>query len=136
VDDRWVVDTFVKKLILLSFLTQPNVLAHSGPGRPRSFDKIPLKFEDWHENDFRRSRIRAVPGALVRYGAYIAPGAVLMPSFVNIGAHIGAGTMIDTWATVGSCAQVGERCHISGGTGLGGVLEHLRERPQHRVRPG
>jgi 2,3,4,5-tetrahydropyridine-2-carboxylate N-succinyltransferase/putative acetyltransferase len=124
-----VVDTFVKKLILLSFLTHRNAVAASGPGRPKTFDKIPLKFADWDEGDFQRSRIRVVPGAVVRYGAHVAPGAVLMPSFVNIGAHIGAGTMIDTWATVGSCAQVGERCHISGGAGLGGVLEPIGDNP-------
>ncbi|GAA3084527.1 2,3,4,5-tetrahydropyridine-2,6-dicarboxylate N-succinyltransferase [Streptosporangium carneum] len=129
VDGSWVVDTFVKKLILLSFLTHRNTVAKSGPGQPRTFDKVPLKFEDWDESDFQKSRVRVVPGAVVRRGAHVAPGAVLMPSFVNIGAYIGAGTMIDTWATVGSCAQVGERCHISGGAGLGGVLEPIGDDP-------
>jgi 2,3,4,5-tetrahydropyridine-2-carboxylate N-succinyltransferase/putative acetyltransferase len=129
VDGFWVVDTFVKKLILLSFLTHRNAAAQTGSGQPKSFDKVPLKFEDWSESDFQKSKLRVVPGAVVRYGAHIAPGAVLMPSFVNIGAYVGAGTMIDTWATVGSCAQVGERCHISGGAGLGGVLEPIGDDP-------
>jgi 2,3,4,5-tetrahydropyridine-2,6-dicarboxylate N-succinyltransferase len=129
VGGSWIVDTFVKKLILLSFLTHQNALAESGSGRPKSFDKVPLKFEAWEEPDFQKSRVRVVPGAVVRYGAYVAPGAVLMPSFVNIGAYVGAGTMIDTWATVGSCAQVGERCHISGGAGIGGVLEPIGDEP-------
>lgn len=125
----WVVDTFVKKLILLSFLTDDNSLAHAAPGRPKSYDKIPLKFEAWTAEDFAAARIRVVPGAVVRRGAYLAPGVVLMPSFVNVGAYVDEGTMIDTWATVGSCAQVGKRCHISGGAGLGGVLEPLGDDP-------
>jgi len=129
VDGAWVVDTFVKKLILLSFLTRRNTVAEAGPGRPKSYDKVPLKFDRWEEPDFEKARIRIVPGAVVRYGAYVAPGVVLMPSFVNIGAYVGAGTMIDAWATVGSCAQVGERCHISGGAGLGGVLEPIGDDP-------
>ncbi|MEV7597690.1 2,3,4,5-tetrahydropyridine-2,6-dicarboxylate N-succinyltransferase [Kitasatospora sp. NPDC089797] len=129
VDGAWVTDTFVKKLILLSFLIHDNRPAQSGPGRPRTFDKVPLKFEDWQESDFQKARIRVVPGAVVRHGAHVAPGAVLMPSFVNIGAYIGPGTMIDTWATVGSCAQVGARCHVSGGAGLGGVLEPIGDDP-------
>jgi len=127
--DRWVVDTWVKKLILLSFLTHDTVVADSGPGRPRTFDKVPLKFEGWDDAAFRAARVRVVPGAVVRFGAHVAPGAVLMPCFVNIGAHVGAGTMVDTWATVGSCAQVGERCHISGGAGIGGVLEPIGDQP-------
>ncbi|GAA3753273.1 2,3,4,5-tetrahydropyridine-2,6-dicarboxylate N-succinyltransferase [Salinactinospora qingdaonensis] len=125
----WAVDTFVKKLILLSFRTRPNVVAESGAGRPKSFDRIPLKFEGWSAADFHKSGVRVVPGAVVRQGAHVAPGAVLMPCFVNTGAYVGAGTMIDTWATVGSCAQVGERCHISGGAGLGGVLEPIGDDP-------
>ncbi|MEU5427059.1 2,3,4,5-tetrahydropyridine-2,6-dicarboxylate N-succinyltransferase [Streptomyces olivoreticuli] len=129
VDGAWVADTFVKKLILLSFPLGRNELADSGPGRPRTFDKVPLKFEDWQEADFEKARIRVVAGAVVRRGAHVAPGAVLMPSFVNIGAYVGAGTMVDTWATVGSCAQVGERCHISGGAGIGGVLEPIGDSP-------
>jgi 2,3,4,5-tetrahydropyridine-2-carboxylate N-succinyltransferase/putative acetyltransferase len=129
VDGRWVVDTFTKKLILLSFLTMESAVAASAPGRPRTFDKLPLKFETWEAADFESSRVRVVPGAVVRYGAYLGPGVVLMPSFVNVGAYVGAGTMIDTWATVGSCAQIGERCHISGGAGIGGVLEPIGEEP-------
>ncbi|MFJ8586471.1 2,3,4,5-tetrahydropyridine-2,6-dicarboxylate N-succinyltransferase [Streptomyces sp. NPDC093595] len=125
----WQVDTHVKKLILLSFLTRRNTAAERSAGRPQSYDKVPLKFEDWQDSDFEKARVRVVPGAVVRYGAHVAPGAVLMPSFVNIGAYVGAGTMIDTWATVGSCAQVGERCHISGGAGLGGVLEPIGDDP-------
>jgi 2,3,4,5-tetrahydropyridine-2,6-dicarboxylate N-succinyltransferase len=127
--DAWVVNTSVKKLILLSFLARQNRLAETGAGRPKSFDKVDLKFEDWNEQTFSAARVRVAPGAVVRYGSYVAPGVVLMPSFVNIGAHIGPGTMIDTWATVGSCAQIGSRCHISGGTGLGGVLEPIGEDP-------
>ena len=129
VGDEWVPDTHVKKLILLSFLTHGNELADGGPGRPRTFDKVPLKFEEWTRGDFEEARLRVVPGAVVRYGAHIAPGAVLMPSFVNIGAFVGAGTMVDTWATIGSCAQIGARCHISGGAGIGGVLEPLGDSP-------
>ncbi|HEV2377249.1 MAG TPA: 2,3,4,5-tetrahydropyridine-2,6-dicarboxylate N-succinyltransferase [Streptosporangiaceae bacterium] len=125
----WVVDTFVKKLILLSFLTSRSALAAAGPGRPKTFDKLPLKFEAWQEADFQAASIRVVPGVVARYGSYIGPGAVLMPCFVNVGAYIGAGTMIDTWATVGSCAQIGARCHISGGAGIGGVLEPIGEQP-------
>lgn len=127
--DAWVADQFVKKLILLFFLGGRMVLAEAGPGRPKSFDKIPLRFESWDEAAFRASGIRVVPGAVVRRGSYIAPRAVLMPCFVNIGAHVGEGTMIDTWATVGSCAQVGAHCHISGGAGIGGVLEPIGDAP-------
>lgn len=126
---EWVTDAFAKKLILLSFLTGHSALASAGPGRPRTFDKVPLKFESWEDRDFRDARIRVVAGAVVRFGAYVAPGAVLMPCFVNVGAYIGQGTMIDTWATVGSCAQVGARCHVSGGAGIGGVLEPLGAPP-------
>ncbi|TDC00817.1 2,3,4,5-tetrahydropyridine-2,6-dicarboxylate N-succinyltransferase [Micromonospora fluostatini] len=128
-DGDWVVDPYVKQVILLSFLTHPNAAAQAGPGRPKTYDKVPLKFEEWEEGDFEKSRLRVVPGAVVRYGAYVAPGAVLMPSFVNVGAYVGAGTMVDTWATVGSCAQIGERCHISGGAGIGGVLEPIGDNP-------
>jgi len=93
------------------------------------WDKVPLKFAGWGENRFREAGFRAVPGAVVRRAAYVAPGAVLMPSFVNIGAYVGEGTMVDTWATVGSCAQVGKHCHLSGGAGIGGVLEPLQASP-------
>lgn len=126
---RWVVDTVVKKLILLSFLTGTSTATGTRAGQPGAYDKLALKFDGWGEEAFRASGLRVVPGAVVRFGAYVAPGVVLMPSFVNVGAHIGPGTMIDTWATVGSCAQVGARCHISGGAGLGGVLEPIGEEP-------
>jgi 2,3,4,5-tetrahydropyridine-2-carboxylate N-succinyltransferase/putative acetyltransferase len=129
VDGGWVVDTYAKKLILLSFPMTRSAVASSAPGRPRTFDKLALKFEDWDAAAFEESRLRVVPGAVVRYGAYLGPGVVLMPSFVNVGAYVGAGTMIDTWATVGSCAQIGERCHISGGAGIGGVLEPIGDEP-------
>ncbi|WKU04449.1 2,3,4,5-tetrahydropyridine-2,6-dicarboxylate N-succinyltransferase [Micromonospora sp. HUAS LYJ1] len=129
VSGSWVVDPYVKQLILLSFLTNPNALARSGPGRPMTYDKVPLKFEGWEEANFEKARLRVVPGAVVRYGSFVAPGAVLMPSFVNVGAYVGAGTMVDTWATIGSCAQIGERCHISGGAGIGGVLEPIGDSP-------
>jgi 2,3,4,5-tetrahydropyridine-2-carboxylate N-succinyltransferase/putative acetyltransferase len=128
-DKAWTVDTVVKKLILLSFVTNGNVLAESGSGRPRTYDKVPLKFERWSAEEFQQARIRVVPGAVVRRGSYLGPHVVLMPCFVNVGAYVGAGTMIDTWATVGSCAQIGERCHISGGAGIGGVLEPIGDDP-------
>jgi len=100
-----------------------------GPGRAAWWDKVPSKFTDWDDNRFRAAGFRAVPGCVVRRPAYIAPGVVLMPSFVNLGAFVDAGTMIDTWATVGSCAQIGKNCHISGGAGIGGVLEPLQAGP-------
>jgi 2,3,4,5-tetrahydropyridine-2-carboxylate N-succinyltransferase len=123
IDGRWVVNQWLKKAVLLSFrLTES---APMGGG----YDKVPLKWAGWGENRFAEAAFRAVPGAVVRHSAYIAPGVVLMPSFVNVGAHVGAGTMIDTWATVGSCAQIGANCHISGGAGIGGVLEPLQAEP-------
>ncbi len=126
-DGRWNVNQWLKKAVLLSFRLTANSLA-PGTGAP-AWDKVPLKTLDWSENRFAEAGFRMVPGAVVRRGAYVAPGAVLMPSFVNIGAHVGAGTMIDTWATVGSCAQIGANVHISGGTGIGGVLEPLQAGP-------
>jgi 2,3,4,5-tetrahydropyridine-2-carboxylate N-succinyltransferase len=126
--DGWVVHAWLKQAVLLSFR-----LADSGPmpgaaGAP-VFDKVAMKTAGWDHARFAEAGFRAVPGAVVRRSAYIAPGCVLMPCFVNVGAHVGAGTMIDTWSTVGSCAQVGARCHISGGVGLGGVLEPLQAAP-------
>jgi 2,3,4,5-tetrahydropyridine-2-carboxylate N-succinyltransferase len=100
-----------------------------GPGVTAWWDKVPSKFANWGENRFRAAGFRAVPGSIVRRSAYIAPGVVLMPSFVNLGAHVDEDTMVDTWATVGSCAQIGKRCHISGGAGIGGVLEPLQAGP-------
>ncbi len=115
---------WLKKAVLLSF-----PLAESGPMPGSAWDKVPLKTEGWGANRFREAGFRAVPGAVVRRSAHIAPGVVLMPSFVNVGAYVGAHTMVDTWATVGSCAQIGQRCHISGGAGIGGVLEPLQAAP-------
>jgi 2,3,4,5-tetrahydropyridine-2-carboxylate N-succinyltransferase len=126
-DGRWQVNEWLKKAVLLSFRLRPNALA-DGTGAP-AFDKVPLKTEGWGPESFAAAGFRMVPGAVVRRGAHVAPGAVLMPSFVNIGAYVGAGTMVDTWATVGSCAQIGANVHISGGAGIGGVLEPLQAGP-------
>ena len=127
-DGAWVVHEWVKKAVLLSFRLNDSELM-PGAGGAWAFDKVAMKTEGWDAERFRAAGFRAVPGAVVRRGAYIAPGVVLMPCFVNIGAHVGQNTMIDTWATVGSCAQVGARCHISGGVGIGGVLEPLQAAP-------
>ncbi|MCX2559850.1 2,3,4,5-tetrahydropyridine-2,6-dicarboxylate N-succinyltransferase [Acetobacter farinalis] len=125
----WVVHEWLKKAVLLSFrLNDSRVMPGAAAGGP-AFDKVPVKFEGWDQARFEKAGFRVVPGAMVRYSAYIAPGAVLMPSFVNVGAHVGSGTMVDTWATVGSCAQIGRNCHISGGAGIGGVLEPLQAAP-------
>jgi len=125
----WQVNQWLKKAVLLSFRLNDNgLMAHGAAGAP-AFDKVPLKFEGWGENRFRDAGFRVVPGAVVRRGAHISKGVVLMPSFVNIGAWVGEGTMIDTWATVGSCAQIGKNVHISGGAGIGGVLEPLQANP-------
>ena len=125
----WRVNQWLKKAVLLSFRLNDNMLIAGGPGDGPWFDKVPSKFERWEAADFRKAGFRAVPGSIVRRGAYIAKGAVLMPSFVNIGAHVGEGTMVDTWATVGSCAQIGRNVHLSGGAGIGGVLEPLQAGP-------
>jgi 2,3,4,5-tetrahydropyridine-2-carboxylate N-succinyltransferase len=125
----WVVHQWLKKAVLLSFRLNPMEKISGGPGGANWWDKVPSKFAGWDNEQFQTAGFRAVPGAIVRRGAYIAPGAVLMPSFVNIGARVGEGTMIDTWATVGSCAQIGRNVHISGGTGIGGVLEPLQAGP-------
>jgi 2,3,4,5-tetrahydropyridine-2,6-dicarboxylate N-succinyltransferase len=124
-DGRWRVNQWVKEAILLSFRLNPNQVMRPGP----YWDKVPLKFEGWDAPQFEAAGFRAVPGAVVRKGAYVARGVVLMPSFVNIGAYVDEGTMVDTWATVGSCAQIGKNCHISGGAGIGGVLEPLQANP-------
>jgi len=124
---RWQVNQWLKKAVLLSFRLNDNEIIGNAPNQ--YWDKVPLKFGDWREADFRRAGFRAVPGAIARRGAFIAPSVVLMPSFVNIGAYVGEGTMIDAWATVGSCAQIGGNCHISGGAGIGGVLEPLQANP-------
>jgi 2,3,4,5-tetrahydropyridine-2-carboxylate N-succinyltransferase len=123
----WQVNAWLKQAVLLSFRLFGNAVMQGGDAPV--FDKVALKFTGWDAARFAAAGIRVVPGAVVRQSAYIAPGAVLMPCFVNVGARIGEGTMIDTWSTVGSCAQVGQRCHISGGVGLGGVLEPLQAAP-------
>ena len=128
-DGQWTVHQWLKKAVLLSFRLNDNALVPGGPGGSTWFDKVPSKFVGWDDARFRAAGFRAVPGAVVRHGAHIAKGAVLMPSFVNIGAHVGEGTMVDTWATVGSCAQIGRNVHLSGGAGIGGVLEPLQAGP-------
>jgi 2,3,4,5-tetrahydropyridine-2-carboxylate N-succinyltransferase len=124
----WTVHQWLKQAVLLSFRLYANAPMAGAGGAP-VFDKVGMKFADWSANRFGESGIRAVPGAVVRRSAFIAPGVVLMPCFVNVGARVGEGSMIDTWSTVGSCAQVGKNCHISGGVGLGGVLEPLQAEP-------
>jgi len=120
---EWRVNQWLKKAVLLSFRLSPMDAIPGGPGGAPWWDKVPSKFLGWGPESFSQAGFRAVPGAIVRRGAYVAPGAVLMPSFVNIGARVGEGTMVDTWATVGSCAQIGKNVHLSGGVGIGGVLE-------------
>ncbi len=124
----WQVHQWLKQAVLLSFRLSANT-ALAGAGGAPVFDKVAMKFAGWGEADFADAGLRAVPGAVVRHSAYVGAGVVLMPCFVNVGAHVGAGTMIDTWSTVGSCAQVGANCHISGGVGIGGVLEPLQANP-------
>ena len=127
---EWLVHQWLKKAVLLSFRLNDMELIAGAPGLNANWwDKVPSKFEGWKEGDFRAAGFRAVPGCVVRRSAFIARGAVLMPSFVNVGAHVGENTMVDTWATVGSCAQIGARVHISGGAGIGGVLEPLQAGP-------
>ncbi len=125
----WTVHQWLKKSVLLSFRLNANGAISGTPGGGNWWDKVPSKFEGWGATEFKEAGFRAVPPCAVRRGAYIAKNAVLMPSYVNIGAHVGEGTMIDTWASVGSCAQVGANCHISAGTGIGGVLEPLQANP-------
>ena len=126
----WVVNQWLKKAVLLSFRLNPNrAMGVAGQQPGPYFDKVPTKFEGWTDAQFGAARFRAVPGAVVRRGAFVAKDAVLMPSFVNIGAYVGEGTMVDTWTTVGSCAQIGKHCHLSGGVGIGGVLEPLQANP-------
>jgi 2,3,4,5-tetrahydropyridine-2-carboxylate N-succinyltransferase len=134
IDGAWTVHQWAKKAVLLSFRLYDMAPIPGGPedatrGPSPWFDKIPSKFAGWGDADFRKAGFRAVPNCVVRRSAYIAPGAVLMPSFVNLGAHVGSGTMVDTWTTVGSCAQIGANCHLSGGVGIGGVLEPLQAGP-------
>jgi len=129
INGEWQVHQWLKKAVLLSFRLNDNKIVSDAPGGAVWWDKVDSKFLGWDEARFRAAGLRAVPGAVVRRSAFIAKGAVLMPSFVNVGARVGEGTMIDTWATVGSCAQVGSHCHISGGAGIGGVLEPLQAGP-------
>ncbi len=127
VDSAWVVNEWIKKAILLSFRLSPNLVSRAGEFT--YYDKVPLKFTSYQAKDFIKGGFRVVPGAVVRSGCFISKGCILMPSFVNIGAYVGENTMVDTWATVGSCAQVGANCHLSGGAGIGGVLEPLQASP-------
>ncbi|MBD8892304.1 2,3,4,5-tetrahydropyridine-2,6-dicarboxylate N-succinyltransferase [Roseibium litorale] len=128
-DGDWVVNQWAKKAVLLSFRLNDMEVVKGGPGASTWWDKVPSKFEGWGENQFRAAGFRAVPNAVVRRSAFISKGAVLMPSFVNLGAYVGENTMVDTWATVGSCAQIGANVHLSGGVGIGGVLEPLQAGP-------
>ncbi len=125
----WTVNQWLKKAVLLSFRLHDNVVVDGGAAGAPAFDKVPSKFAGWGENRFRDAGFRVVPGAVVRRGSHIGKGVVLMPSFVNIGAYVGEGSMVDTWATVGSCAQIGKHVHLSGGVGIGGVLEPLQAGP-------
>jgi 2,3,4,5-tetrahydropyridine-2-carboxylate N-succinyltransferase len=128
-DGKWTVHQWLKKAVLLSFRLNDMSTISGGPGRASWWDKVPSKFDGWRSEDFRSAGFRAVPGSIVRHSAHIAPNVVLMPSFVNVGAFVDSGTMVDTWATVGSCAQIGKNCHLSGGVGIGGVLEPLQANP-------
>jgi 2,3,4,5-tetrahydropyridine-2,6-dicarboxylate N-succinyltransferase len=125
----WHVNQWLKKAVLLSFRLNPMEVIKGGPGDAVWWDKVPSKFDRWGAVDFEKAGFRAVPGCVVRRSAHVAPGAVLMPCFVNLGAYVGEGTMVDTWATVGSCAQIGKNVHLSGGVGIGGVLEPLQAGP-------
>ncbi len=129
IDGSWAVHQWLKKAVLLSFRMNDNVLVDGGAAGAPAFDKVPSKFAGWDENHFRDAGFRVVPGAVVRRGAHIGKNVVLMPSFVNIGAHVGDNSMVDTWATVGSCAHIGRNVHLSGGVGIGGVLEPLQAGP-------
>ena len=127
--NSWKVNQWLKKAVLLSFRLNDNILVEGGPGQATWWDKIPSKMEGWGENRFKDAGFRAVPGAIVRRSAFIARDVVLMPSFVNLGAYVDEKTMVDTWVTVGSCAQIGKNVHLSGGVGIGGVLEPLQANP-------
>ena len=128
-DGNWQVNQWLKKAVLLSFRLNDMSMQSGGPQGSSWWDKVPSKFDGWDESAFQEAGFRAVPNCIVRRSAYIAPGVVLMPSFVNLGAYVDSGTMVDTWATVGSCAQIGKNVHISGGAGIGGVLEPLQAGP-------
>jgi len=125
----WTVNQWLKKAVLLSFRLSDNGQIKGAAGGSSWWDKVPTKFEGWDDQRFKEAGFRSVPGSIVRRSAYIAPNVILMPSFVNLGAYVDSGTMVDTWATVGSCAQIGKNCHLSGGAGIGGVLEPLQAGP-------
>jgi len=127
--DSWAVHQWLKKAVLLSFRLNDNALISGGPGGASWWDKVPSKFDNWSPQDFMAAGFRTVPGAIVRHSAFVDRNAVLMPSFINVGARVGEGTMVDTWVTVGSCAQIGSNIHLSGGVGIGGVLEPLQANP-------
>lgn len=129
VEGMWQTHQWIKKAILLSFRLKDCQLVEGGAFNIGGYDKIPLKCSHWGIGDFQTAGFRAVPGSIIRHSAYVGKNVVLMPSFVNVGAYVGAGTMVDTWVTIGSCAQIGENCHISGGVGIGGVLEPLQANP-------
>ena len=133
IEGNWIVNQWLKKTILLSFRIQDMEIISGGPsvvdGTSSWWDKVPSKFQNWGSQDFQDAGFRAVPNCVVRRSAFVAKSAVLMPCFINLGAYVDEGTMVDTWATVGSCAQVGKNCHISGGAGIGGVLEPLQANP-------
>ena len=128
-DGAWQVNQWLKKAVLLSFRLNDNRVIDGGSAGAPGYDKVASKFAGWDEARFANAGIRVVPGAVARHASYIAPGCVLMPSFVNIGAYVGEGTMVDTWGSIGSCAQIGKNCHISAGTGIGGVLEPMQANP-------
>jgi 2,3,4,5-tetrahydropyridine-2,6-dicarboxylate N-succinyltransferase len=129
IDGRWRVHQWLKKAVLLSFRLNDNAEIAGAPGSSAWWDKIPIKAQGWDAKRFKEAGFRSVPGSVVRRSAYIAPNVIMMPSFVNVGAYVDSGTMVDTWATVGSCAQIGKNCHLSGGVGIGGVLEPLQAEP-------
>jgi 2,3,4,5-tetrahydropyridine-2-carboxylate N-succinyltransferase len=128
-DGAWTVNQWLKKAVLLSFRLKPMEVIKGGPGGSAWWDKVPSKFAGWSEAEFEAAGFRAVPGAIVRHSAYVGKNVILMPSFVNLGAYVGDGTLVDTWATVGSCAQIGRHVHLSGGVGIGGVLEPMQAGP-------
>ena len=128
-DGSWKVNQWLKKAVLLSFRLNPMEIIKGGPGDAVWWDKVPSKFDGWSATEFEKAGFRAVPSAIVRRSAYVAPGVILMPSFVNLGAYVDSGTMVDTWASVGSCAQIGKNVHLSGGVGIGGVLEPMQAGP-------
>ncbi|HLI20756.1 MAG TPA: 2,3,4,5-tetrahydropyridine-2,6-dicarboxylate N-succinyltransferase, partial [Stellaceae bacterium] len=129
IDGRWRVHQWLKKAVLLSFRLNDNAEIAGAPGSSAWWDKIPVKAQGWDARRFKEAGFRSVPGSVVRHSAYIAPNVIMMPSFINVGAYVDSGTMVDTWATVGSCAQIGKNCHLSGGVGIGGVLEPLQAEP-------